>query len=51
MHIIAIVCALAIIAGVWVYSRRRAQKKADAAALVAGMQPTISTQAAGQRQR
>jgi hypothetical protein len=51
MHIIAIVCALAIIAGVWFYARRRAQKKADAAALVAGTQPTINPLAAGGRRK
>jgi hypothetical protein len=51
MHIIAIVCSLAIIAGVWVYARRKAKQRADAAALVADSAPTVGTAAAGGRQK
>jgi len=51
MHIIEIVSALAIIVGIWAYARRRAQKKADAAALADASKPVISPLAAGGRQK
>jgi uncharacterized membrane protein len=58
MHIIEIVSALAIIVGIWAYARRRAQAKADAAALAAddaeaaaANKPAVTPLAAGGRRK